>query len=761
MKKLLLLILLLPSLLFAQNCEDATIQINLDQYPSETSWEITDTSGNVLFYHGSYAGAPFYQPQVYTLCLPVGPLEFTIFDLYGDGLAGSLWGGQDGSYYVVQCGDTLVDGSFANFGYDSTHAFVSAICPPPPIVLGCTDSLYFEYMPNANLDDGSCSTLVVMGCLDTLALNYDSLANTMELIDSCSFDLYLHDLVGNGWVGSYLEVYQSQDTSTFVMTPGGTSQLYNINLSSPELVTAKFFINQQAFGTLNECGFTLLNPFGDTVMSVVPPFILPFVTYQGMTYCGDICIERIFGCQDSLAFNYVDSANTAQSCYYYPGCISPAYLEYHIDTTNNYYTDINVQDSCFTLTIFGCTDSLAFNYDPVANVDNGGCLPVVTGCMQPLAFNYNPLANTADTCIAIVYGCTVPGSFNYNSLANTDDGSCLVIVNGCTDVTAFNYDPLANTDDGSCVPVVLGCTDNTMWNYNQLANIDNGSCVAFSYGCTDSTMYNYDPLANTDNGSCIPFIYGCTNPTALNYDPFANIDDFSCVLAIYGCTDSTAFNYNPLANVNNNTCVPFVYGCTDPSALNYNQQANTEDFSCIAYVYGCMDSLALNYDPLANTDNGSCVTSVMGCMDQTAYNYDGNANINDSLSCLYSAGCITGDSIPYWLNDPCYAWVIDVDNYCCDNEWDEVCQSMYNYCDNTWTGPMLTREDALIIYPNPTSSMININKSVNAVIYNNLGNVIISKNNTNVLDVSKVSPGAYVLRIEYKDKIIYKQIIKK
>tara|TARA_R110002073_G_scaffold78139_1_gene188584 strand:- start:1068 stop:1523 length:456 start_codon:yes stop_codon:yes gene_type:complete len=151
----------------------------------------------------------------------------------------------------------------------------------------------------------------------------------------------------------------------------------------------------------------------------------------------------------------------------------------------------------------------------------------------------------------------------------------------------------------------------------------------------------------------------------------------------------------------------------------------------------------------------------MGCMDQTAYNYDGNANVNDSVSCNYDAGCITGPGNPYWLNDPCYAWVVDVDNYCCKNEWDEVCQSMYNYCDNTWTGPILTREESLVIYPNPTSSIININKSVNAVIYNNLGDVIISANNTNVLDVSKVSPGSYILRIEYKEKIIYKKIIKK
>jgi len=78
-------------------------------------------------------------------------------------------------------------------------------------------------------------------------------------------------------------------------------------------------------------------------------------------------------------------------------------------------------------------------------------------------------------------------------------------------------------------------------------------------------------------------------------------------------------------------------------------------------------------------------------MDQSAYNFNANANIDDSLSCRYSAGCITGDSIPYWLNDPCYAWVIDIDAYCCENEWDTVCQATYSYCEGTWTGPLLTR----------------------------------------------------------------------
>lgn len=43
-------------------------------------------------------------------------------------------------------------------------------------------------------------------------------------------------------------------------------------------------------------------------------------------------------------------------------------------------------------------------------------------------------------------------AFNYNSLATVDDGSCEYL--GCTDSQAVNFDPLATLDDGSCVPAV-------------------------------------------------------------------------------------------------------------------------------------------------------------------------------------------------------------------------------------------------------------------------------------------------------------------
>ena len=590
MKKLLLLIFLLPIFLLAQGpgpCTPTLININLDQYPEETTWDIQDTLGNIIISGGPYNNVPNYEPQFIVNCLPPGELSFTIYDLYGDGLEGSIWGGQDGSYYVMQCGDTLVYGDSAAFGYDTTHVFISAPCPPPPPVPGCLDDDYLEYNPLANVSDSSCSTLIVYGCTDSTMYNYNPLANSMDNIDQCTYDLILHDLIGNGWIGTVLEIYQEDDTTSFAMTNGGFNQAFTIDLYAPTDVSAKLFVTQQAQFTAIECGFSLISPDEDTIISVQPPFIQPFFLYEGSTYCGNTCEEYVYGCLDTLAFNYVDSANTADDCYYYPGCISPAYLEYHVDTANAYYTDINIQDSCETLAMFGCMDSTAYNYDTTANVDNGGCIPYIYGCMDVTMYNYNPFATAMDTCIP------------------------------------------------------------------------------FIYGCTDPTMFNYNQLANTDNGSCIPFVYGCT--------------------------DTTAFNHNPLANADNNSCIPYIYGCTDPSALNYSAQANTEDFSCIAYVYGCMDSLALNYDSLANTDNGSCITVVVGCMDQTAYNFNANANIDDSLSCRYSAGCITGDSIPYWLNDPCYAWVIDIDEYCCENEWDTVCQATYNYCEGTWIGPLPIR----------------------------------------------------------------------
>jgi len=631
MKKLLLL-LLLPIFSFGQNCVPTTIIINLDQYQSETSWDVKDTAGVVVAAGSGYWSEPQYGIVTEQRCLPTGDLTFTIYDSYGDGINGALWGGLDGSYYVVQCYDTIISGTNAAFGYDTTHAILVAPCPP---IFGCMDSSYVEFNPRADTSDGSCNTLIVFGCIDSTMYNYDAAANTMSLVPACEFTLTLTDLIGDGWAPtSNLEVTQGDSVWNFTIDTIAYSQEYTINLKSPEQVSFKFSISNQGMQSAAHCGFKLTNPLGMTIIEVAPPFIQPLFKRTVPTYCGNYCIDRIFGCMDPLALNYVDTANTNTQCFYILGCTNSSYLEYY---TQGFVADTS-DGSCNIKAEWGCTDSLAFNFDTIANIDNGGCLPVILGCMESLAFNFEPLANTPDTCIAIVYGCMSSIALNYNPLANIDDGSCIGVVYGCIDTLAFNYAPTANVNDGSCISVI--------------------------YGCINPIMFNFDTTANTNDGTCIPYIYGCTN--------------------------SVMFNYNPLANADNNSCTPFVLGCTDPSMLNYDPLSNTEDFSCIEFIYGCMDEEALNYDPLANTENESCITIVEGCMDLNAYNYSAEANASDN-NCLYSAGCITGPGLPYWLNDACYAWVISVDDYCCDNAWDAICQLTYDYCDGTYVGPLLNR----------------------------------------------------------------------
>jgi len=528
-------------------CVDAKVIINLDQYQGETSWDIKDTNGFTYASSVAYNGHPDYATIIIPVCIPKGPLEFTIYDTYGDGLNGALWQGNDGSYYLIQCNDTLIYGTNPAFGYDTTHVFVSDSCPP---IYGCTDPDYVEFNHFADVDDGSCSVLKIYGCIDSTMFNYDSVANTMNMIDSCNYSLILHDLMGNGWVGSSLKLY-ADDTTEYYNT-GGFDDIYSINLKAPRPISFQFFISAQASLTTIECGFTLINPEGDTIISIQPPFIQPLFSYNAITNCGNTCIEKVFGCPDTLACNYTSGVNTPTSC---------TYPVTYYDCNNECISDIDSDGICDELEI--------------------------VGCQNPLMYNYNILAT------------------------------------------------------------------------------DSGACEEFIYGCTDPLMFNYNSLANTDNGNCEPYVFGCT--------------------------DSVMFNYNPLANADNNSCTPFIYGCTDPSMLNYNGLANTEDFSCIPFVYGCMDSTALNYDSLANTDNESCITIIEGCMDQSAYNYDITANVSDSLSCLFTAGCVTGPGDPYWLNDPCYAWVISVDDYCCENEWDTICQLTYDYCDSTYFGPLLKR----------------------------------------------------------------------
>ena len=229
-----------------------------------------------------------------------------------------------------------------------------------------------------------------------------------------------------------------------------------------------------------------------------------------------------------------------------------------------------------------------------------------------------------------------------------------------------------------------------------------------------------------------------------------------------GCQDPTAFNYNALAT-DAGECIPVIFGCTDPTQFNYNPEANTENGGCIPFIYGCMNPYAFNYNPEANTElEDSCIEVLVDCMDPDAFNYNELANTPNEELCLYDAGCITGPGNPYWLNNGCYAWIIDIDPYCCEVEWDDTCIELYSYCEQGWPQGVYDIHDVYGIYPNPTSEVLNVRAPEGTLtsVYNITGQLVVAGTLNKTVDLSHLPKGVYKVVMQYNKRIINKKIIK-
>ena len=768
-----------------------------------------------------------------------------------------------------------------------TFNIETCICEITTIVVdGCTDATACNFDPNANCDDGSCTdssdpgtcntdctagdleewnvancecettTIVVNGCTDQTACNFDPNANCDDgsCTDSsdpgtCNTDCTAGDLEEWNIANCECEV-------TTITIEGCTDPAY-CNFDDDANCDDGSCTNENPGSVCNtdcsEGNIEVWNP--ETCACEVTTTIV-----EGCTNPNSCNFDATANCDDGSCQSNDDPGTCNTDC-------TVGDLEE--------WNATNCECETTSLVVIGCTDPTACNYDETANCDDDSCsgiadpdscnddcslgnieewnaatcaceviVEVVEGCTDADACNYNPAANCEDnsctnqnpgtcnndcstgnveiwnsetceceTTTISIEGCTNPNACNYNEEATCDDGSCSnldpgtcntdctqgnlevwntttcscvldeLVITGCTDPTACNYDANANCEDGSCNAVADPSSCNTDCLQGDIEEWNNEACEcvviqSIIIGCTEINSCNYNPEANCEDGSCISkedpgtcnndclagdleewntetclceissvSIPGCTNQQACNYDPEANCDDGSCsngntgicntdctqgnletwdinncqcvvtTFVINGCTDANACNFNPLANCDDGSCSD-----SDPGICNVDcdqgdlEEWNTTTCQCevaVITIAGCMDENSCNYNPNANCPDDSCIDNsdpgtcnsdcsqgnisvwntstcqcevtnivINGCLDPNACNYNSNANCSNN-SCEYGDSncddnnCLTDD---YYDPETCACVYTEIAIPDCD---DNNCQTIDIFDPNT------------------------------------------------------------------------------
>ena len=260
----------------------------------------------------------------------------------------------------------------------------------------------------------------------------------------------------------------------------------------------------------------------------------------------------------------------------------------------------------------GCTDSVAANYRPLVNYDDGSCR--IGGCLTPDTPNYHPRASFADgSCEPVP--CYIQCSASYVTVPFTRCEALCAAANGivhagCTNTVADNYRSSASVDDGSCQ--LPGCTDPTSLKYSAAATFDDGSCLSRRRMLVDGRWT--DIAEGGGGGSQGAAGVGDEGGVAddVEEDGPSKRRSLQVGAAMRGCMSQTALNFNSKAQIHTpGACTHPISGCMDRDDVQYMSDA-TDNTKCA--TLGCMDPTALNFDSAATSSSlGMCKYQILGC----------------------------------------------------------------------------------------------------------------------------------------------------
>lgn len=405
---------------------------------------------------------------------------------------------------------------------------------------------------------------------------------------------------------------------------------------------------------------------------------------------------------DTLLYRFVNGSLNAQAENFQANCTQ---LYNNVNTRMHIVgniTDTVCFNSCSAclppvITVFGCTDPLACNFNPTATSNDGTCLIAGQLCNDGSSVTTNDVVNndcwcqgtiTAGQCSELFISEYVEGLGNnkaieiYNPTSNSVDLSNYGLArysNGSDIAGDITYltgatigpndvyvvaldkrDPLGTGLEAPIFPELEALADTFI---NPLSA--GGTWPMYFSGNDAITLVKDNGLTQADLFGRIgegpgfggwnaygTSIIGATLYISENHTlrrknnitngVFVNPPTFD-VLIEYDSLPNNSFSG---LGVHDCACnILPVPGCNSPNACNYNPLANQYDGSCFFPGNPCDDQNANTINDNYNA-NCSCqgLLYILGCTDLSACNFDSNANIDDG-TCLYAnSPCNDGDN---------------------------------------------------------------------------------------------------------------------
>ena len=355
-----------------------------------------------------------------------------------------LWSIQESLDSNLSCVTTTIDTSLPS-GYASNRSFNVV-----------ASDLTLDVVPW-----NGCASAVVPGCTDATANNYDSIATTDD--GSCMYDVtFTVDLSCESFTPGYVAATgpsEGWSCGTYALTDGDANGVWEGTFSMPagtfeyiycadgwaQSEAAALLASGTASGDWSCTPVTDYFSFANRLITVgalttvdtwgsCSPCINT-TTYNVSTVGLSFSPDTVF-CDlgDIINFTLPSNHNAVEidlATFSSNGTTSNGGFNFGFGTTGS-FTPANAQTYYYV-----CQPHATAGMYGVIIV-NGGVVSV-SGCTDPLATNYDPTATVDDgSCIAPVYGCTDPLATNYYAGASIDDGSCTYVPSTCTNPEPTN-----------------------------------------------------------------------------------------------------------------------------------------------------------------------------------------------------------------------------------------------------------------------------------------------------------------------------------